>query len=265
MGSASLEGIRAIFFDFMGTCLDWHRTIVDAFPVGVDLKTRSDLAIAWRESFFEDIHDRFERGLPQEDIDVTHARLLKTLLEKQYSEVNLSSEEQNLAVRAWHRMTAWPDVPPALTRLREKYEVFVLANGTTRLQLDLSRSSGLTYDMLFSSQLLNLTKPDPEIYKKAMRLVGVGAHESLMVAAHAYDLRAAKKVGMKTVYIRRWTEDTKEDMAQVRRDVDMFVGKTDPDAREIRGQDGQLTEWTDLLCGKSTDEASVMDETSQSW
>lgn len=43
------------------------------------------------------------------------------------------------------------------------------------------------------------------MYKKAMALVGVALEESLMVAAHAYDLRAPghrEKVGMQTVYVR---------------------------------------------------------------
>jgi FMN phosphatase YigB (HAD superfamily) len=149
----------------MGTCLDWHTQIVRTLPARLDPKSRSALAIAWRESFFKDIHDQFEKKLPAEDIDATHARLLKALLSEQdFQECALSLHEQETAVDAWHRMTAWADIPPALSRLREKYEVFILANGTTRLQLDLARSSGLRYDMLFSSQLLMLKKPDPEIY-----------------------------------------------------------------------------------------------------
>lgn len=73
-----------------------------------------------------------------------------------------------------------------------------------------------------------------------------------MVAAHAYDLRAAKEVyvlflflfpflfptifydgllvtqscsgsGMRTVYVHRSTEDVDEDMDVVRRDVDLFL------------------------------------------
>ena len=37
----------------------------------------------------------------------------------------------------------------------------------------------------------------------------------LSVAAHAYDLRSAKELGIETVYIQRWTEDPDEDMAVV--------------------------------------------------
>lgn len=72
-------------------------------------------------------------------------------------------------------------------------------------------SSGLPFHMLFSSQLLGLTKvissllpifasllimekPDPAIYNKALELMQLKSGECIMVAAHAYDLRAAKGV-----------------------------------------------------------------------
>lgn len=70
----------------------------------------------------------------------------------------------------------------------------MLANGTARLQIDITKSSGLNFDMLLSSELLGLTKPDPAIYHKAIDLLGHKPEECLMVAAHAYDLKAAKKV-----------------------------------------------------------------------
>ena len=41
---------------------------------------------------------------------------------------------------------------------------------------------------------LNLTQPDPEIYTKALELMQVAPSEAIMVAAHAYDLKAAKTV-----------------------------------------------------------------------
>jgi HAD superfamily hydrolase (TIGR01493 family) len=37
-------------------------------------------------------------------------------------------------------------------------------------------------------------QPDPEIYLKATRLLQRDPAECIMVAAHAYDLRAAKRV-----------------------------------------------------------------------
>jgi FMN phosphatase YigB (HAD superfamily) len=54
--------------------------------------------------------------------------------------------------------------------------------------------------------------------------------QAAMVAAHAYDLRAAKKLGIRTIYVHRKSEDLDEDMDQVRAEVDMFVDGTKPEA-----------------------------------
>ncbi|CAK7211623.1 hypothetical protein SCUCBS95973_001178 [Sporothrix curviconia] len=70
------------------------------------------------------------------------------------------------------------DVHAGLQQARDTLgcEVFVLANGTIRLQLDLIRSSGLApvVDMQFSSQLLGAAKPTPGIYRRTLNLVGIG-------------------------------------------------------------------------------------------
>jgi 2-haloalkanoic acid dehalogenase type II len=103
------------------------------------------------------------------------------------------------------------------------WEVFVHANGTTRLQLDIVRSSGLNFDMLFSSELLGCYKPAPENYLKALDLLKLSPEQCVTVAAHAYDLRGAKAVGMKTVYVYRWTDDVLEDREIVKGENDAYL------------------------------------------
>lgn len=141
----------------MGTCLNWHSSIVKALPASDLLPSGSELdvvagsqrlltdqsrfALRWRQGFFEEIHGRFERGEALEDIDVTHRRALDRLLHG----IPWSEVQKQTAVRSWHSMCAWPDVAPALKRLKGKVQVFVLANGTTKLQLDLMRGSGLAF------------------------------------------------------------------------------------------------------------------------
>ncbi|KAI8632190.1 HAD-like protein [Xylariaceae sp. FL1651] len=261
--------IRAVFFDLMGTCLDWHSSVVSALPPTIPEETRSRLALDWRQEFFNELHARSRQELAPEPIDVTHRRtLLRILAEPQQrglrphfiescngngtatvaaaaagTGTEMEMETGDLppdgeptawpaveqAVASWHRMAAWPDVLPALTALKEKLglEVFVLANGSTRLQLDLMRSSGLgaSFDMLFSSELLGVYKPAPEAYESALALVMARPEQAVMVAAHAYDLRAAKALGMHTIYVYRWTDDTDEDMGIVRRENEHFLGE----------------------------------------
>jgi FMN phosphatase YigB (HAD superfamily) len=44
-----------------------------------------------------------------------------------------------------------------------------------------------------------------------------------MVAAHAYDVRGAKAVGMKTIYIYRWTDDIKENQEIVKGEFNAYL------------------------------------------
>ena len=114
--------------------------------------------------------------------------------------------------------------PPVIKKLKAAgYSVFVHANGTTRLQLDLCKSSGLAFNMLFSSELLGVYKPAAESYRKVLGLVSAKPEECVMVAAHAWDNRGAREVGMKSVYVRRWTDDVNEDMEVVMGENEAFL------------------------------------------
>ena len=232
--------VKYVFFDFMGTCLDWHTSITAALShlgLGESASQRSDFALAWRQGFFDEIHRRFSLSLPPENIDTTHRRVLDALLEERDRPTPGGTGRSGswpetyriTADEAWHHMAAWPDVAPSLAALKRRgYELFVLANGTTRLQLDLAESSRLRphLDLMFSSEMLGLTKPDPAMYRRAIELVGAqGPDECAMVAAHAYDVQAARELGMRTIYVSRWSEDQQEDIAAVRDEHDAFVAE----------------------------------------
>ncbi|KAI7971855.1 hypothetical protein EIK77_007454 [Talaromyces pinophilus] len=225
--------IKAVLFDFMGTCLDWHSGTLAALPQSIPAKTRSEFALQWRQNYFDSNAARLAANLPPEDIDLTLRRTLDAMLkEERWGDVKagfdaLDDKEEEVkegVVKAWHSMPAWPDVKPAINHLKELgYEIFVHANGTTRLQLDLCRSSGLSFDMLFSSELLGVYKPARENYEKALKLLKLRGEECVLVAAHAYDTRGAKAVGMRTVYVHRWTDDIEEDMQIVKGENDVFL------------------------------------------
>ena len=222
--------IKAVFFDYMGTCLNWHSSITSAIPDAIPRETASRMAISWRRHYFQSNSQRVAQNLPPEDIGITLARTLETLLDE-YADQRKHFIE-NVAkmhmVRAWHAQPPWPEVKSAIDRIRnDGLEVFVHGNGTTRLQLDLTAFAGLRFDMLFSSELLGVYKPNKEAYLKALRLVKLQPDEVVLVAAHAYDLRGARACGMKTVYVHRWTDDVDEDMGVVRGEVDVFLESMD--------------------------------------
>lgn len=220
--------LKAVLFDFMGTCLDWHSSVLRVFPPTVPTDEASSLALRWRQKYFHLNDSHVKNNQPVEPFDCTLSKALEHVLSHEFSHLNLhfDTDARHKAVRAFHNQKAWPDVSPALQALRAAgFETFVHANGSTRLQLDIVASSHLTseFDMLFSSELLRLYMPDPEAYRKVLQLIDAQPHEVIKVAAHAWDLRGAKEVGIKTVYIRRWTDDIEEDMEALKEEFDVFL------------------------------------------
>lgn len=217
--------IKTVLFDFMGTCLDWHTSIISVLPSGLSGDEKSQLAIEWRHTYFDVNNARIREGKDPEDIDTTHRRVLDTLLDK-YPHIrsHFTPEMKETAVKRWHIQRAWPEVASAIRQIKEHgYEVLVHANGTTRLQLDICRSSGLSFDMLFSSELIGFYKPDPRNYRKTLQLIKRHPAECVTVAAHNDDLRGAKAVGMKTIYIHRWTDDVSWDQELIKKENDMYL------------------------------------------
>ncbi|KAF2674459.1 HAD-like protein [Microthyrium microscopicum] len=218
--------IKAVFFDFMGTCVDWHSSALGAMPPAVPKDIASKMAIDWHQRYFWENSQLSAKGLGPEDIDLTLARALGAIIDQNPEQAgHFDDAARRKLVEKWHFQSAWPDVIKAINSLREDLglDVLVHGNGTPRMQMDLCRSSGVQFSMLFSSLLLGFYKPDPRSYKKALELVNFGPDEVVMVAAHAYDLRGAQKAGMRTIYIHRWSDDTDEDMEKVKTEFDVFL------------------------------------------
>lgn len=107
---------KAIIFDLMGTCLDWHSSVTPALMIAMQKITQgqeesdglkadvSNLALEWRQGFFDEIHARFEAAQSPEDIDTTHRRALKRLLSMPKWEKYgaMTDEAVNSCVDAWH-------------------------------------------------------------------------------------------------------------------------------------------------------------------
>lgn len=128
---SDIPPLKALVFDLMGTCTDWHTAILsrlNSAPPSTALPSTAfpELAAAWRAGFFAEIHARFERGLPQEDIDATHRRVLDRLLAARgVAADEWGDDVRERLVAGWHDQVAWPEVCRALERLKQEYFVLV--------------------------------------------------------------------------------------------------------------------------------------------
>lgn len=102
---------KAVLFDLMGTCCDWHSSILPALraapPIdALPTSSMSDFALEWRAGFFKEIHQRFLKEAGREDIDITHRRVLDRMLESRGVAVaDWGEDVRRQLVQSWHNQT----------------------------------------------------------------------------------------------------------------------------------------------------------------
>ena len=198
---APFADVQALCFDVFGTVVDWHGSIaaeVQRLGLPVD---GGAFALAWRAGYAPAMQQVRSGALPWTNIDGLHRRILDGLL----AEHGLAMDEaarQHLN-RIWHRLHPWPDSVPGLQRLKRRYTITTLSNGNLSLLVAMAKFGGLPWDAVFSAELFNHYKPDPEVYLGAARLLGLAPAQVALVAAHPSDLRAAAACGLRTVYVPR--------------------------------------------------------------
>ncbi|KAF7984617.1 hypothetical protein HWV62_12829 [Athelia sp. TMB] len=143
----------------------------------------------------------------------------------------------------WHRLDGWPDASRGLYGMKAKKLLVVLSNGNIRLLADMvrqtfafaikmliqtcmfrrdtptsrgtwsSRRSSLAAINRMSHQQLTIddtrssSSRNEKVYKAAIHHLSLQPSKIAMVAAHIFDLRGAARCGMKTIYVRRSSED----------------------------------------------------------
>ncbi|MFF8371754.1 haloacid dehalogenase type II [Streptomyces lydicus] len=104
---------------------------------------------------------------------------------------------------AGRRLPPWPDTVAGLARLAERFPLIGLSNASRTALLGLSAHAGLRWHQALSAEDARTYKPDPAVYRLAVTVSGRPPERLLMVAAHAWDLRAAQDLGLRTAYVSR--------------------------------------------------------------
>jgi 2-haloacid dehalogenase len=65
------------------------------------------------------------------------------------------------------------------------------------------KAGNLPFDCILTAELVKSAKPDPKVYELARSSLNLRPDQILMVAAHKYDLAAAKKFGFSVAFIPR--------------------------------------------------------------
>jgi len=204
-----MDTVRAILFDTFGTIVDWRGSLVTELTAfGAARGLVADwpaLVDAWRGAYAPSM-DRVRRGeLPWTKLDDLHRASLDDLI-AQFGIAGLTQDDRRHINLGWHRLHPWPDAVPGLLRLHARYVLGPLSNGNVSLLVDLARSGGLPWDMVFGSDVSGHYKPDPQTYLGACRMLSLEPARVMLCAAHNDDLAAAQGHGMRTCFVPRPTE-----------------------------------------------------------
>ena len=202
----SPASIRALVFDVFGTLVDWRggvaREVRERLGAGVDAEAFAD---AWRARY-QPAMARVRDGLePYVALDVLHRRNLERIL-PHFAISGLSEDVMANLNQAWHRLDAWPDVPPGLARLKRRFWLAPVSNGNISLMVDLARRNNLPWDAILGSEVAHDFKPKPRVYLAACEAFDLPPGECMMVAAHSSDLSHAASHGLRTAHIARPNE-----------------------------------------------------------
>jgi 2-haloacid dehalogenase len=140
--------------------------------------------------------------LPRMNADGIHRLTLDTVGDR-FPQLALTDDEKDDLTDVWHSLDAWPDANPAIQRLRSKYTVVVLTVLSFGIAVESSKHSGIDWDAIISCEFLEHYKPDVDAYLDGLDLLGIEPREAMMVAAHKWDLMAAKEAGLATAYVPR--------------------------------------------------------------
>jgi 2-haloacid dehalogenase len=203
------EAIKALFFDVFGTLVDWRSSIARESaailePLGFSVDWLA-FADAWRGEYQPTMELVRSGQIPFSRLDILHRHNLNRILPrfKIYGVAERHLQALNLA---WHRLDAWPDVPPGLTRLRFRYLLAPVSNGNISLMVDLARRNAFPWDAILGAEIAGDYKPKPQVYLSACEAFGLAPEECMMVAAHTNDLIAAAGCGLRTAHIARPNE-----------------------------------------------------------
>jgi 2-haloacid dehalogenase len=124
----------------------------------------------------------------------------------------LSEDQAGELIAGFRSLPAHPDVPTGLDRLGAAgFRLVALSNGSSVGIPAQLTNAGIVdrFEQIVSVEEVARFKPDPAPYENALRRIELEPQETLMVAAHDWDIIGARAVGIPGAFITRpgvvWT------------------------------------------------------------
>jgi putative hydrolase of the HAD superfamily len=196
--------IKAILFDAAGTLFFLTKTVGDHYAyVGRELGLNLDAQqlerafhSAWqqmpRRPAIDGPRENDDKGWWHELVGRVLDQVAPSLSELDRDNFFEIAYEHFAEAGVWQ---LYPEVPEVLEKLRPRFQLAVVSNFDGRLRFILQHLGISNYfSYIFISSELGTDKPDPEIFRRAVKVMHLGANEVLHVGDDAErDWKAAKE------------------------------------------------------------------------
>ncbi|MFD3311859.1 haloacid dehalogenase type II [Streptomyces sp. NPDC058694] len=200
---AATDCIEVVVFDILGTMVDepggLAAAIREAAPGGDDASVEQLLKV-WRDHV-----EREQQRIAEGSRAYANSEVIDREAAQRVADYAGLSDPVAIArlATASQRLKPWGDSLAGLTRLARRFPVLGLSNASRATLLRLNAYAQLGWHQALSAEDAQAYKPAPEVYRLALDSAGCPPERVLMVAAHAWDLRGAQAVGMRTAYVHR--------------------------------------------------------------
>jgi len=198
--------IKVLTFDQYGTIVDMQQGLTEAVTPFLKRKgwdgKPNNFVTWWRRTHFENsmIDALVDRGhTPYREIG---HRAVSQVMDR--CGISYTQDEVRALVAAIEKLRPFPDVVPALERLRASgYRLAILSNGDRDMLEAARRYIGFRFDHVISVAEAGYFKPHSRTYAKAAEIIREERSSILFVANHAFDCIGAKAYGMRAAFIDR--------------------------------------------------------------
>ncbi|MBK3547245.1 haloacid dehalogenase type II [Streptomyces sp. MBT60] len=203
--------IDAVVFDVLGTLVDEPaglRAGIGALTPSpaLDAPRTERLLLLWQQHIEREqrrVVDGDRPYLPSDALDREAAEVVARAAGAEDPGAVAAPDAVETLARAARRLPPWPDTVAGLARLAGHFPLIGLSNASRTALLELNAHAGLRWHQALSAEDARTYKPDPAVYRLAVTVAGLPPERLLMVAAHAWDLRGAQALGLRTAYVAR--------------------------------------------------------------
>jgi 2-haloacid dehalogenase len=199
------SSIKVCMFDQYGTIVDMQAGLTEVARPYLAAKgwkgDPSSFVTWWRRTHFENSMIDALLGRAHTPYPEIGHRSVALVLER--AGISYNTDEVRHLVGEIEKLRPFPEVPPALERLRARYQLAVLSNGDPDMleaAKPPSRHCVRPGDLGRGRECLQAARGD---YAKAAEIMGTRMDQILFVANHAFDCIGAKSAGMCSAFINR--------------------------------------------------------------